>query len=303
MLNPLWLNTFKTLVEVGHFTQTAEKLHMTQPGVSQQIKKLENACHHSLIRRENKGFELTEQGRIVYEYALKIAKDEANLIENLSFDDPYSGQCKLSCSGSLALLLYPQLLSLQQQHPNLSIHLEAAPNQKILNDLQSGSIDLGIVTHIPNSNLYQSEIIASEALCLVLPKAYKNKKISAALLFDCGLIDHPDALHYLSLYFERCGEKELADINLDELPKSGYINQLNQILLPVAKGLGFTVLPESAVENFPGKERLYIVQTTKQVQETLYLVQKRNRNLAHRYQTICKLLHHVLSCSEARVDH
>lgn len=299
MLNLLWLNTFKTLVEVGHFTQTAEKLHMTQPGVSQHIKKLESASGHSLIRRENKGFELTEQGRIVYQYALKIAEEEARLVESLSFDDPYSGQCNLSCSGSLALLLYPQLLSLQQQHPNLSIHLEAAPNQKILNDVQSGSIDLGIVTHIPNASLYQSQIIASEALCLVLPKAYKNKKITAELLFDCGLIDHPDAMHYLSLYFDLCGEKELADINLDELPKSGYINQLNQILLPVAKGVGFTVLPESAVENFSENASLYIAQTAKQVKETLYLVQKRNRSLAHRYQTICRLLQRVLSCHEA----
>lgn len=299
MLNPLWLNTFTTLVEVGHFTQTAEKLNMTQPGVSQHIKKLESACHHSLIRRENKGFELTEQGRMVYEYALKFAKDQSNLIENLSFDNPYSGQCVLSCSGSLALLIYPRLLSLQQQYPELSIHLEAAPNQKILNDVQSGITNLGIVTHIPNSNFYQSEIVGSETLCLVLPKSYEHKKITSELLFNCGLVDHPDAMHYLSLYFGLCGETELANINLDDLPKSGYINQFNQILLPVAKGLGFTVLPESAVENFPQKDCLYIAKTEKKVQETLYLVQKRNRNLPYRYQTIGKLLHSALSSSQS----
>lgn len=298
MLNPLWLNTFKTLVEVGHFTQTAEKLHITQPGVSQHIKKLENACNHSLIRRENKGFELTEQGRIVYQYALKIAEEEADLIENLSFDNPHSGQCILSCSGSLALSLYPKLLSLQQQYPDLSIHLEAAPNQKILNDLQSGSIDLGIVTHIPIGSLCQSKIIGEEVLCLLLPKAFENKKISAELLFSCGLVAHPDAMHYLSLYFDLCGEKELASINLDELPKSGYINQLNQILLPVAKGLGFTVLPESAVENFSEKDNIYIAKTARKVKETLYLVQKRNRNLPHRYRTICKLFDTILACNE-----
>ncbi|MFT6986546.1 MAG: DNA-binding transcriptional LysR family regulator [Psychromonas sp.] len=295
MLNPLWLNTFTTLVEVGHFTQTAEKLNMTQPGVSQHIKKLESACGYSLIRRENKGFELTEQGKMVYEYALKSAKDEASLIEKLSFDNPYSGQCTLSCSGSLALLIYPKLLSLQQQHPDLSIHLEAAPNQKILTEVQSGNIDLGIVTHIPNSSFYQSEIIGSETLCLLLPKSYENKQITTELLFNCGLVDHPDAMHYLSLYFDLCGEKELANINLDELPKSGYINQLNQILLPVANGVGFTVLPESAVENFSQKESLYIAQTAKKVEETLYLVQKRTRNLPERYQTICTLLQRVLS--------
>ena len=295
MLNPLWLNTFKTLVEVGHFTQTAKKLNMTQPGVSQHIKKLESACSHSLIRRENKGVELTEQGQMVYEYALKFARDEMTLIENMGFDNPDSGQCILSCSGALALLIYPKLLSLQQQYPDLSIHLEAGPNQKILSEVQSGNIDLGIVTHVPNSSFYQSEMIGRETLCLLLPKSYENKKITAELLFNCGLVDHPDAMHYLSLYFNLCGEKELENISLDALPTSGYTNQLNQILLPVAKGLGFTVLPESAVENFSQKENLYIAKTVKKVEETLYLVQKRNRNLAHRYQRVYELLHRVLS--------
>lgn len=295
MLNPLWLNTFKTLIDVGHFTQAAEKLYMTQPGVSQQIKKLESACGHSLIKREKKSFELTEQGRLMYQYALKIVKDEAIMLESLHFDDPFSGQCKLACSGSLALLLYPQLLSLQQQHPNLSIHLEAAPNKKILSDVQAGGIDLGIVTHIPSSSFYQSTAIGCEALCLVLPKAYKDEIITAELLSDCGLIEHPDAAHYLSLYFDLCGNQNLADIDTEALPKTGYINQLNQILLPVASGLGFTVLPKSAVDSFPGKHNLHIADSPQQVEETLYLVQKRNRDLPQRYQTVYKLLQEELS--------
>ena len=67
MLNPIWLNTFKTLVDVGHFTKTAELLHMTQPGVSQHINKLEAACGYPLIKRFNKKFELTIYGRKVYD--------------------------------------------------------------------------------------------------------------------------------------------------------------------------------------------------------------------------------------------
>ena len=73
MLNPNWLNTFKTLIDVGHFTKTAEKLFMTQPGVSQHIRKLEGACGHALIRRHKKNFEVTEQGRLVYEYAKQLS--------------------------------------------------------------------------------------------------------------------------------------------------------------------------------------------------------------------------------------
>lgn len=69
MLNPLWLKTFITLIETGHFTRTAERLFMTQPGVSQHIKKLEQACGHPLIERNNKSFEITQQGKMLFDYA------------------------------------------------------------------------------------------------------------------------------------------------------------------------------------------------------------------------------------------
>ena len=52
MLNPQWLRTFQTLVDIGHFTRTAEMLNMTQPGVSQHIRKLEQACGYNLLNRE-----------------------------------------------------------------------------------------------------------------------------------------------------------------------------------------------------------------------------------------------------------
>ena len=54
MLNPNWLKTFVTLIDTGHFTKTAEKLFMTEPGVSQHISKLEKACGHALIHRDRK---------------------------------------------------------------------------------------------------------------------------------------------------------------------------------------------------------------------------------------------------------
>ncbi|WP_413700159.1 LysR family transcriptional regulator [Psychromonas sp. KJ10-10] len=96
MLNPVWLRTFKTLVEVGHFTQTAEKLFMTQPGVSQHITKLEAICGHALIKRYNKTFEVTEQGRRVYQYALKLEEQQTQLIESLGFDNSTLGECRIA---------------------------------------------------------------------------------------------------------------------------------------------------------------------------------------------------------------
>ncbi|MDF2155796.1 LysR family transcriptional regulator [Vibrio sp. CAU 1672] len=286
MLNPIWLHTFRTLVEVGHFTQTADKLHMTQPGVSQHIKKLEQACGHELFRRENKRFELTEQGRMLYAYAIEWEEQEAQLLEELNSDDPFLGTGKLACSGSLALRLYTPLLELQQQHRQLVIQLEAAPNQSILNGISQGKIDLGIVTDAPSKSQFHSEHIGQEALCLILPAGYQDIPLTPEVLKTCGVIGHPDAEHYMTLLFEQCNEPRLKELKVRDLPLSGFVNQLSQILLPVSKGLGWTVLPQSAVETFPLREQLYIVPLSQAVYEELYLVHQRNRSLPKRYTTI-----------------
>jgi DNA-binding transcriptional LysR family regulator len=286
MLNPNWLNTFKTLIDVGHFTKTADKLFMTQPGVSQHIRKLEESCGQSLLRRDKKSFELTEQGQQVYDYAKQLAQNEIDLLEKLSFDDPFAGRCKIACSGSLALLLYPKLLDLQSQYPELVVQLEAAPNYRILSEVQQGRIDIGIVTHIPNPGFFDAETLGHEPLCLIFPNGYDFTSNLTESIFKLGLIRHPDVDHYLPIYFTQSGEYELGCLNIDDIPTSGYVNQINQILHPVSKKLGFTVLPQSAVDNFHDVARLRVFRPKNKVRETLFLVKKRNRELPTRFNTI-----------------
>jgi DNA-binding transcriptional LysR family regulator len=290
MLNPTWLNTFVTLVDMGHFTKTAEKLFMTQPGVSQHISKLEKACGHSLIRREKKSFEVTEQGRIVYQYAGQLVKNEQGLMKLLAFDDPYSGDCTLACSGALALMLYPKLLDLQVEHPMLVIKLKAAPNHQILSEIQTGIIDLGIITDAPAHSLFDVVELGQEQLCLVLPANVDTKLYGGNLLTDLGLIDHPDAEHYLSLYLVQSEESDFTRLNINEIPVTGYVNQLSQILEPVAKGIGFTVLPKSAIDTFHAPQHLKIFNLKKPVIETLYMVKKRNRVLPSRFEVVKSIL-------------
>ncbi|EEX94839.1 LysR family transcriptional regulator [Vibrio orientalis CIP 102891 = ATCC 33934] len=286
MLNPIWLKTFVTLIDTGHFTKTADKLFMTQPGVSQHIKKLEQACGHALIKRYNKSFEITEAGKTVYDYANHLDTQQAQMLQSLNQDDPRSGTVSLSCSGSLALSLYPRLLDLQCKYPQLITYLEAAPHHKILAEIISGDMDLGIVTHEPSDPRVDSEQFGQEPLCLMMPKPLATKALDEDQLKKIGLIRHPDAEHYLSLYFSRCGEEELERVNIHKLPITGYVNQLNQILLPVAKGHGFTILPKSALDTFPLREQVAIYQPHKEVIETLYLLTKRHRQLPARFNTV-----------------
>ncbi|NOH60480.1 LysR family transcriptional regulator [Vibrio sp. RE88] len=286
MLNPLWLKTFQTLIDTGHFTKTAEKLFMTQPGVSQHIKKLEQTCGHALIARHNKTFEITEAGQAVYQYALQVELQQAELLNSLNMEDPYSGSVSLSCSGSLALRIYPHLLNLQCKYPKLVPKLEAAPHHKILADVLSGESDVGIVTHVPSDSRFESETLGCEPLCLILPAKLASKHLTPEGLKSIGLIQHPDAVHYLSLYFAQCGEPLLEKLNIDDIPVTGYINQLSQILLPVANGLGFTVLPKSALDSFPDRDRVAIYTANNEVTETLYFLTKRHRQLPQRFSTI-----------------
>lgn len=290
MLNPVWLETFITLVDTGHFTQTAEKLHMTQPGVSQHINKLEEACGYNLIKREKKSFAITEQGRLVYRHAKALIRDEKILFEQLSFDDPLSGECTLACSGSVALLLYPKLLQLQNQHPNIHINIKAAPNHQILADIKNGHIDQGIVTDIPNEIFFDFEELGQEELCLILPLKAKSNDNWEQLLLDLGLINHPDAEHYLSLYFKQSKEQELTQLDVSKIPVIGSINQISQILEPIAQGIGFTVLPKSAVDSFSNPERLKVLKPKQPVMESLYLACKKNRVLPARYDTFNSII-------------
>ncbi len=294
VLNLNWLQTFVTLVDTGHFTHTAEKLFMTQPGVSQHINKLESACGHALILREKKSFDLTEQGRLVYQYAQQLLMSEQHLFEQLIFDNPDEGECKLACSGALALMLYPKLLSVQAEHRKLVMQLKAAPNHEILNAINTGDIDLGIVTNMSSdaqkSSDFTVEQVGHEALCLILPVKYEAQPITEQLLIDLGLISHPDAKHYLSLYFSQSQLPFFTNTRLEEIPKTGFVNQINQILLPVAKGLGFTVLPQSIVDSFNDQESLTIFKPDKPVIEMLYLVKKRNRVLPARFEQVSSLI-------------
>lgn len=289
MLNPLWLQTFVSLVESGSFTRTAELRFMTQPGVSQHLKKLEQACDAELLVRLGKGVELTEQGRKVYQYALALQQHEDKLLDSLKFDSPFEGRCSIACSGALAQRIYPAVLLLQSQHPGLCIELEVAPQNSILQGIAQSHIDLGISTKRDDNDNFSYQSCGSEPLGLMLPaeRAYNIDSADiVTTLQSLGLIQHPDALHYLNLYFSHCGDGALAACDPAQFKRSGRINQLSQILLPVSMGLGFTVLPASTLRQFSEAAKVAMYRAPKPVVEPLYFVQSRHRQLAARYDTL-----------------
>ncbi|QUJ69619.1 LysR family transcriptional regulator (plasmid) [Photobacterium sp. GJ3] len=278
-LNRQWLHTFSTLVDVGQFTETAARLHMTQPGVSQHIRKLEAQLGQPLLTRIGKKFELTRAGTVLYQHCQSLMAQEQHLASALLLDNPETGPCRFAMSGTLANQLYPLFLQRQLAHPGLTIAVESAPDQRVLHLLEQDEVELGIMTEPPAQARFESERIGEETLCLVFSASVPKETLSETLLSETGFIDHPNARRNL--------DSVLPDlpfpIQPETLPVHGYINQLSQILLPVSLGLGFTVLPERTIQESPYNQQLRILHRCVNVRESLYLVRKRHRELPSRY--------------------
>ncbi|MTI17240.1 LysR family transcriptional regulator [Rhodobacteraceae bacterium RKSG542] len=281
MLKEIWLRTFKSLVETGHFTKTAELLHMTQPGVSQHIKKLEDQLAVPLLNRVGKGFELTWQGQLLYDYAKRTLQDQQELLSRLREDDPYAGLCTFSCSGALAMLLLPAFLEHQKQFPTLNVSIEAAPNHRVISSIKDGTVDVGIVNEAVSDPSLLQEEVGKETLQLVVPASVAAKPVTYESLITLGMIDHPDAASYTSRLLS---VNFLEDYKgLEEIPRNVYINQLGQILLPVCEGLGFTVLPSAAIPQDLMGGRIAAVPLGVEEGERLFFTTKRFKTLPTRY--------------------
>lgn len=289
MLNLDWLQTYCTLVETRHFTRTAEKLAMTQPGVSQQIRKLETHFGQSLLRREGKSFTLTEAGERVYQQAQRTLGQLDRLERSLLEDSEVEGRCRIASPGSVGLRLYPGLLDLQRQHPGLEIEYAFAPNDSIERQLAARQLDIGLITRPAQLPELSSQTFAEEPLYLVTPAEVQQPTWQT--LERLGYIDHPDGAHHAGLLLSaNYSEFE----QLGQLPKRGFSNQIGLILEPVARGLGFTVLPANAVAAFARPDAIQAHALDRPVSETVYLVQRRYHTLPRRFALVNQAMSQLL---------
>ena len=270
MINPHWLNTFCLLAEVGHFTKTAELLFMTQSGVSQHIKKLEQQLDTLLLIREGKSFTLTSAGIKLHQQGKYLLNNLVALEAAIKLDEPFSGTVKIASPGSVGLKLYPYLLDIQQQHADLVIDYSFAPNADIENNIIERKIDIGLLTDLSKAKNIVCKKIAVEPLVLVTPRHIKSVKWQQLLAL--GFIFHPDAAHHAQLLLS----KNFAEFeHIEQFVRKGFSNQISLILEPVSRGIGFTVLPLHAVNAFHKQGDIRLHQLEYAVGESLYLCHNR----------------------------
>ncbi|RBP53712.1 LysR family transcriptional regulator [Arenicella xantha] len=281
MINPVWLQSFCTLVEVGHFTRTAENLHMTQSGVSQHVRKLEEHLGQPLLHRHGKSFSLTSAGDRLYREGQKVILSLTKLEQRVGSDPTHEGIVKVASPGSVGLKLYPYFLAMQTQFPTLVVEYRFAPNKDIEKLIAERKVDIGLMTCLSTMGEVSLTPIAEEALLLITPAGIEQP--SWETLIDLGFIDHPDGPHHAG---QLLGVNFPEFHNTNQFKRSGFSNQIGLILEPVSMGLGFTVLPSHAVGAFKKQQHIKVHQLPNSVCESLYLGTHTNGIKPNRVATV-----------------
>ncbi len=286
MINPELIRTFLALAETKHFTKASERLHMTQPGVSQHLKKLEEYYGIPLVSRKSKTFLLTDAGKDLVAYGKRLFDEHRRFQDGLKTDDPHLGLCRFGSPGSLALKVFDILIEEKKKHSGLTIDMLVAPSASIVRYLKEEAIDVGLMSEEPKDPAIESEIFAKEAILLALPKGKRVTTLAA--LKELGFINHPDGFNYAGPLLARNFPEEFT--GMADIPVSITINQLNRILDPVAEGLGFAILPETACRRYFRRNEINLVQLPKRVDQTIYKAVRRGEKLPFRYGVILEKL-------------
>jgi DNA-binding transcriptional LysR family regulator len=142
------LAAFCAVVERKSFSQAAERLGVTQPAVSLQIRSLEQRLGRQLLDRSGRRVEPTEAGRRLYASAQRVLAAEEHLLEELDADDEgaITGTLELGASTGPGGTVVPLLLcEFQEQHPDMGVRLTVSDTQTVVDRVAERELELGIV--------------------------------------------------------------------------------------------------------------------------------------------------------------
>lgn len=233
---------FYIVAKNNHMTKASEELHISQPAVSKAIKKLEEQLGGTLFLRSNKGMELTEEGKMFYEY-VKGAMELINNAENefTAFKDLSKGEIKIGCSTTLTkIILLDALKEFHQKYPNININITNDLTSNLIKDLKLGKLDFVIFNEgsIKESNLKLMKI-----------RELKQGFIYNPSLFSDNIEKFDDLNKYpLILQKKESNSRKFLDYiaiknGVQLIPKMEVVSQeLIVEFVNIGLGIGFTII-------------------------------------------------------------
>ncbi|GAB4256748.1 MAG: LysR substrate-binding domain-containing protein [Thermoleophilia bacterium] len=243
----LQLRYFTAVAEDGNFTHAARRLHVSQPALSYQIKRLENEVGARLFHRQTRRVSLTSDGKAFLPLAQDVLRkaDEALRVmdERLGVE---RGEVSLGTIPSVGVQIIPHILStFRRNFPGIEVRVAEAGSVDLAAKVTAGELDLAIVSSAPpNHQSLEITPLITEELLLVLPAGHELAEHSSVDLRR--LADYEWVLPGQAF--------TLSDLLISECRRAGFeprvafrTGTLESVRSFVRHELGISVLPRLAL--------------------------------------------------------
>lgn len=253
------LRYFVAVAEEKSFNKAAERLFISQPPLSRQIKQLEEEMGVVLIDRDQRPLKLTEAGVFFYEHAIQILRKSDNLRAMTMRKGVFDGSLSIGFVASILYGTLPRVISrFRKVYPNIEIKLHELNSWQQTQALTNGKIDVGFGRLLFEDASVRRILLRDESLVVAVPIDHhimqqKRRTITISDLCSENLLLYPKAprpsfIDYILGLFEA---RNIEPNSFSE------VSELHVALGLVAAGEGVTIVPR-ALENLRGTEIGYI---------------------------------------------
>ena len=242
------LAAFLEIADAGSFSGAAERLHLSQPAISQRIAGLEQRLSARLFDRIGRRVLLTAAGGALLPYARRVRddlEDGRRALSHLSHE--VQGRLAIGTSHHIGLHRLPPLLkTFAHAHPDVDLDIQFMDSEVACEAVLSGKLELGIVTlpTAPLEGLESLEIWPDPLAVVVAPDHELSRRRRVPLRELAG---HPAVLPDAATYTHRIIKAELARHGVEPRVRLAT-NYLETLKMLVAIGLGWSVLPRSMLD-------------------------------------------------------
>lgn len=245
------LEYFIAVGEDLHFTKAAERLGITQPTLSHQIRLLEQELGTSLIQRIGKKNYLTQAGATLLEHARRVVYEvEQAKLEIGQITGVQRGQLRIGCSGNH--LLEDKLISFHRQYPGIELTVLELATEETRAGLLANQLDLGVVFLPLQDEQIVSRPLFDEALVLVVSSEHAYAELPEVTLEQVAQL--PLVLFPPKFYVRQLLDTACADQGIEIRPVMELSTMESQVQM-VIHHVGGTVLPGSYARTLTSTNR------------------------------------------------
>ncbi|HEY1810420.1 MAG TPA: LysR family transcriptional regulator [Acidobacteriaceae bacterium] len=243
------LKVFRTVADESSFRRAAERLHLSQPAVSQQIQALEEELGATLFDRGKGRVRLTEAGGVLLDFAHKGARLAEQAVAALEATrGKTAGTLRIGASLTVAQYILPRMLgAFREQHPRVSLAVTSGNTENILASLARNDIDLGIIEGPASSREVFRRTLLEDRLVLIVGRQYPWPSRSPVPLHALAQVPllmrerGSGSLRVVELALRRAG------LRLKDLHITLNLDSIVAIISAVEAGLGAGFVSEWAI--------------------------------------------------------